>query len=223
MPNRRLAVNQGFIQTDEDIRAGVRALRRKCPVLRRVHDLTGDPPLRRRPAGLEGLCRIVVAQQLSTASATAIWDRFRKIVDPFEASTMLALGDDGLRPAGLSRPKLRTLRAVAEAVVNGALQLDSLTGATDEAVHEMLTSVSGLGPWSADVFLLFCLGRRDAFAPGDLALQVAAAHAFELGGRPGAVDVLALAERWRPWRGVAARLLWAYYPTIRRNRAGLPV
>src|SRR5262245_21117556 len=121
MPRVRLTVNHGFIQTDDDIRAGVRALRRKCPVLRRIHDTTGDPPLRRRPAGLEGLCRIVVAQQLSTASATAIWNRLSTIVDPFDAETLLAASDEAFRSAGLSRPKVKTLRAVAEAVVSGNL------------------------------------------------------------------------------------------------------
>jgi len=124
---------------------------------------------------------------------------------------------------GLSRPKIRTLRAVAAAVTTGALPLESLGDASDEAIHEMITSVSGLGPWTADVFIMFCLGRRDAFAAGDLALQVAAAHAFGLERRPSIAELVELAERWRPWRGVAARLLWAYYPTIRPKRSGLPV
>jgi DNA-3-methyladenine glycosylase II len=223
MPQLRVAVNQGFIHTDEDILAGVKALRRKCPVLRDIHDQTGNPPLRRRPPGLEGLCRIVVAQQLSTASATAIWTRFQAAVDPFTAETMLGLSDEALRAAGLSRPKVRTLRAIVEATTSGALRLEALDGASDETVHEMLTSVSGLGPWSADVFLLFCLGRRDAFAAGDLALQIAVADAFGLDRRPSIAEFTAMAERWRPWRGVAARLLWAYYPLIRQKRSGLPV
>jgi DNA-3-methyladenine glycosylase II len=92
----------------------------------------------------------------------------------------------------------------------------------DEHVHSELTRVNGIGPWTADIFLMFCLGRRDAFAAGDLALQVAAEGALGLDSRPSAVELLDLAERWRPWRGVAARLLWAYYPVLKR-RTGAPV
>lgn len=209
------------IETEDDIRAGIRTLRRRCEVMRRVHDATGMPPLRRRPAGLEGLARIIIGQQLSVASAGAIWARFEALVSPLDAARLLGTSDAELRSIGLSGGKIRTLRAVSSAMENG-LDLARLDAAADEDVHAALTAVSGIGPWSADIFLLFCLGRPDAFAAGDLALQVAAQHAFGLAERPDARALLELAERWRPWRAVAARLLWSYYRVV-KARSGAPV
>lgn len=213
----------GIIDTDEDIRAGMRALRRKCPHLRRVHDITGDPPLRRRPAGFEGLARIVVGQQLSTASAAAIWSRLEIAISPLSPEALLSANDEVLRSAGLSMPKMRTLRNVARAAAEGELAIETLAALPDEAIHEQLTRISGIGPWTADIFIMFCLGRRDAFAAGDLALQVAAEGAMSLGNRPSSAELLELAERWRPWRGVAARLLWAYHPILKDRRSGAPL
>ena len=188
-----------IIAAESDLREGVRALRRRCAVMRRVHDAAGDPPLRRRPPGFEGLARIVVGQQLSTASANAIWGRFRALIEPFDAKTLLAAPEESLRGAGLSGPKIRTLRAVACAVAERRLDLEGLIDAEDEAVHAALTAVSGLGPWTADIFLMFCLGRRDAFAASDLALQVAAAGVLGIGRRPSPRELIDIAERWRPW------------------------
>lgn len=223
MPKLRTRTVPGFIETEADIAKGVRALRRACPIMRRAHDIAGDPPLRRRPAGFEGLARIVVGQQLSTASAGAIWGRFVETVQPCTAITMLAASDEALRGVGLSRPKIRTLRALSAAVAAGTLDIEGLVSASDEDVHEALTAVSGIGPWTADIFIMFCLGRADAFAVGDLALQIAAQHVAGLQARPSPAELAELAERWRPWRGVAARLLWAYYPHMRKVQSGLPV
>ena len=223
MPTTRGAPGRGSLDTAEDIRAGVRALRRKCAAMRHVHDATGDPPLRRRPAGLEGLARIVVGQQLSIASAGAIWGRVAVAIQPLRADVLLQASDEKLTGTGLSRAKIKTLRAIAIAVADDGLDLERLAGASDEAVHEALRRVSGVGPWTTDIFLMFCLGRRDAFAAGDLALQVAAQHALGLADRPSAPELLELAERWRPWRGVAARLLWAYYRLGKRPGSGAPV
>jgi DNA-3-methyladenine glycosylase II len=219
---RRRALNRRCIETEVDLREGIKALRRKCEVMRRVHDVTGLPPLRRREAGFEGLARIVVAQQVSVASATAIWSRFEAAVRPLAAAALLRLSDDELRAIGLSRPKMRTLRAVSAAVVDG-LDLDGLSVADDEDVHARLTAISGIGPWTADIYLMFCLGRADSFAAGDLALQIAAQHAFGLQERPSPLALTELAQDWRPWRGVAARLLWAYYRTVRATKSGMPV
>ena len=204
-----------LIIADKDIREGIRALRRKCAYVRRMHDLAGDPPLRRREPGFEGLARIVVAQQLSVASANAIWNRFAAMVEPMHAAVVLAKTDDELRTAGLSRPKIRTLRAISAAVAHEGLRFDMFEEASEEAVHQALTRVSGVGPWTADIFLMFCLGRSDAFAAGDLALQEAVRIAFDLESRPSAAELLEIADRWRPWRGVAARLLWGYYKAVK--------
>jgi DNA-3-methyladenine glycosylase II len=218
----RTPVEPRIIASDDDVRDGVRALRRKCTTMRRVHDLAGHPPLRRRPAGFEGLARIIVGQQLSVASASAIWTRTAAACAPFEPRVLLALKDEHLAGAGLSRPKIRTLRAVASACCDG-LDLERLEHATAEEVHDALTTVKGIGPWTADIYIMFCLGRADGWAPGDLALQIATQHAFALDERPDEERMLEIAERWRPWRGVAARLLWAYYAAVKQQRTAVPV
>lgn len=197
------------LKSARDIRAGARALRTLCPVMRRVHDLIGDPPLRRHPPGFEGLARIVVGQQLSMASAAAIWQRTAAAVVPFDADTFLAQDDATLRRAGLSQGKVKTLRAVAHAIQSGELSLDAEL--PDIELAEALHRIRGIGPWTADIYMLFCLGRTDGFAAGDLALQVAVQRAFALDTRPSAPALAEIAERWRPWRGVAAHLLWAFY------------
>lgn len=190
--------------------------------MQHVHDTAGDPPLRRRPAGFEGLARIIVGQQLSVASASAIWERTAAACRPFEPHVLLVVKDKQLAGAGLSRPKVRTLRAIATACQNG-LDLARLEHASEDEVHAALTEVVGIGPWTADIYIMFCLGRADGWAPGDLALQIAAQQALGLAERPGRDEMMAIAERWRPWRGVAARLLWAYYAAVKQKRAAVPV
>lgn len=198
------------------MRAGVRALRRKCPHMRAIHDRTGDPPLRDYLPGFAGLARIVVGQQVSLASALAIWGRLQAAVQPVTPETFLLADDATLRAVGLSGGKVRTLRGIATAIANG-FDLEGLTTAPEAVVHEQLTSLSGIGPWTADIYALFCLGRADAFASGDLALQTVARLVMELDDRPSRDELLAIAERWRPWRGVAAHLLWAYYKVADRT------
>lgn len=212
-----------IIETDDDVLAGVRSLRRKCPILRRAHDLAGHPPLRRREAGFEGLARIIVGQQLSVASAAAIWGRFEQALRPLDALAVSAASDEMLRAAGLSGGKIRTLRAVSSAIVGGQLDLAALDHAPDAVVHESLRQVSGIGPWTADIYLMFCLGRADAFAAGDLALQIAAALAAEQGDRLTLAELEEMSERWRPWRSVAARVLWAYYAAAKAQKSAIPV
>jgi DNA-3-methyladenine glycosylase II len=213
-----------IIVTEADIRDGVKALRRKCATIRYVHDTAGDPPLRRAAAGFEGLARIIVGQQLSVASAAAIWGRTTAACQPFEAAGLLRLSDKQLAGVGLSRSKIRSLRAIATACTDG-LDLGALDSASNEEIHAALTAVLGIGPWTADIYIMFCLGRADAWAPGDLALQIAMQRAFALPARPEKNDMMTLAERWRPWRGVAARLLWAYYATLKAKAksAAVPV
>ena len=211
------------IESEDDVRLGIRALRRKCGVMRRVHDATGMPPLRRNRAGFSGLARIIVGQQLSVASASAIWARCEQVIKPMSAKTIAGLDDEALRSAGLSRPKVRPMRAVSTAVLNGEQQISRLGSHSDADIHAAMTAVPGIGPWTADIFLLACLGRPDAFAAGDLALQVAAQHAFELDQRPSTAELLELAETWRPWRGVSARLLWSYYRVVKNRNSGMPL
>lgn len=203
------------IETTADVAAGVRALKRVCPAMARAHALTGDPPLRRWSPGLPGLVRIIVGQQLSTASANAIHTRLSAAVGPLDAAALAACPDDTLRAAGLSGPKIKTLRALGLAVSEGHLDLDTLASADIECVRTMLTSIGGIGPWTADIYLMFCRGDADAFAPGDLALQIGAARLFQHEARPTPAELTQIAERWRPWRGIAARLIWAYYGAVK--------
>jgi DNA-3-methyladenine glycosylase II len=144
-------------------------------------------------------------------------------VTPFEAAPLMVTPDEVLRSAGLSAGKIRTLRAVAAAVLEGRLDLVNLAQHSDEDVHETLTAVTGIGPWTADIYIMFCLGRADGFAPGDLALQVALQMAAGLETRPNPKELAAFAERWRPWRSVAAILLWAYYKVRKDAGAAIPV
>lgn len=212
----RVIVHEG------DIRDGIKALRRKCAIMRRLHDLAGDPPLRRNQPGFAGLARIIVGQQVSVASADAIWRRFETIAQPMSAEVVAAMSDDDFRAAGLSRPKVKTLRAIAYTVAGG-LDLEALAIIDEAVAREQLLAISGIGPWTADIYLMFCAGRADVFAPGDLALQIAAQLAFELEERPDARALAEIAERWAPWRGVAARMLWAYYRIVRQMKSGAPV
>jgi DNA-3-methyladenine glycosylase II len=119
----------------------------------------------------------------------------------------------------LSKTKVATLRGLAEAIDNGSLDLDALATESEATIHERLTALKGIGPWTADIYILFCLARADAWSPGDLALQLAIKDALELEARPDQALMTELAEAWRPWRAVAARMLWAYYAARRRTSA----
>lgn len=189
----------------------------------RIVALTGPPPLRRSAPDLEGLARIVVGQQLSVASAEAIWRRTHATLAPLTAPRLVEASEADLRATGLSAPKIRTLRALGTAICRDGLDLERLADASDDRVREQLTAVSGIGPWTADIFILFCLGRSDGWAAGDLALQLALQRIFALPARPSPAETVAMAERWRPWRGVAARLLWGYYGLARRNAGEAPL
>lgn len=205
------------ITCDADLEEGMAALAARDPGWRAIIARTGLPPLRLREGGLAGLAGIIVAQQLSVASARAVWARFESVFVPLTPERLLAATDDDMRLSGLSRPKQRTLLALASALAEERLVLEALAGMSPEDVHARMTAISGIGPWTADVYLLFCLGHRDGFAAGDLAIQEAARQAFGLGARPKAAELEAMAEAWRPWRGVAARLLWAYYAVLKRR------
>ena len=203
------------------LREAAERLRAKDPeIVETLIAIGGPPPLRRREPGFAGLAAIIVSQQLSTASANAIFGRLASRIDPLEASRLAEAGDDDLRACGLSTPKVRALRSAAVAVAEGSLDLAGLAALDAAGAHNALVSIKGIGPWTADIFLLFCLGHPDAFPAGDLALQEAARLALGLKRRPDTARLERIAERWRPWRGVAARMLWAYYRSAKR-RSGM--
>ncbi len=180
-------------------------------------ETAGAPPLRKRDAGLAGLAWIVISQQVSTASANAIHARFMARFPTPDATGILACTDEDLRACGLSAPKIRTLRAVCEAAVSGALDFAALPAMEARSAHDALVAIKGVGPWTADIFLLFSLGHPDAWPAGDLALQEAARIALKLRSRPDAAGLEKIGERWRPHRGAAARLLWAYYGAVKQQ------
>jgi DNA-3-methyladenine glycosylase II len=211
-----------YIHTEADLDAALAGLLEVDPRLSRILSIAGRPPLRRRPDGFAGLASIVVAQQLSTASARAILGRLTAAFDPFDHSAILRARRDKLARLGLSAAKIRTLKAIAKAIDKGDLNLAALITLPADEAHRILTALHGIGPWTADIYLLFCLGHADAWPAGDLALQEAARLAFDLKTRPAAKAMEDLAEGWRPWRGAAACLLWSYYRATKR-REGAPV
>ena len=211
-----------LLETDEVLKRGLGELTRADAVMAALVEQGALPKLRKRPPGFEGLAWIVVGQQVSTASAAAIWSRLRQVLEPATPETFLGLSDEALRAAGLSAGKVRTLRAVSTEIVEDRLPLDRLHEAPADEAHDLLTRVKGIGPWTADIYLLFCLGHPDAFPAGDLAVQEAARIAYGLEQRPDPKALTTLAEGWRPWRGVAAKVLWAYY-RIAKAREGSPV
>ena len=219
-----LTMSYRIIETEADIAEGAGALVRDCVYMARVYEVTGPPPLRRRENGFPGLARIIVGQQLSVASAGAIWGRFENAVHPFDAGTLLRKRQGTLRKCGLSAGKIKTLRTIAEAIRGGTLDLSVLAGAQEDEIRQTLTALKGVGPWTADIYIMFCLGRADAWAPGDLALKYAVRGSCGLEELPDEAAMLEMAERWRPWRGVAARMLWAWYGLRRtRERSAAPL
>ncbi|WP_193174764.1 DNA-3-methyladenine glycosylase family protein [Oricola nitratireducens] len=211
----------GAIATMEDIERGLFYLRRADPRLADIIAQSGEVPLRRSEPGFASLASIIVSQQVSKQSADAIWQRLVTLIDPLDPASYLAGGEDAWRAAGLSRPKQRTLIAVSEAVLENRLDLDRMCRIDGESALAQMTAIRGIGPWTAEVYLLFAAGHPDIFPAGDVALQSAVADAFGLDARPGDRELRRLAESWAPWRGVAARLFWAFY-AARRGRNVAP-
>src|SRR5262245_19972841 len=211
-----------FIHTEADLDHAIARLVDADPRFGAILSQAGRPPLRRRADGFAGLASIVVSQQVSRASASAIWGRLVATCDPFDHTAVLRARPAKLARAGLSAAKIRTLKAIAKAIDNGELDLPSLVHMPADEAHAALTAVHGIGPWTADVYLLFCLGHADTWPAGDLALQEAARLLLALKTRPTSKEMGPLAESWRPWRGAAACMLWSYY-RITKQREGAPI
>ncbi|MFL4470950.1 DNA-3-methyladenine glycosylase [Tateyamaria armeniaca] len=199
-----------IIKTEADVAEGAAWLATRDPALARALEQAGPLPLRRRPDGFAALFNAIIGQHVSTASASAIWARLETggMITP---DGVIAAGEDGLRAAGLSRQKIAYALALAEA----GIDFDALRHAPDGDVIATLTSVKGIGVWTAEIYAMFALGRADVFAPGDLALQEAARVIFDLDERPKEKALRAMAEDWSPWRAVAARLFFTYYRVIK--------
>ncbi|MGE0231985.1 MAG: DNA-3-methyladenine glycosylase [Flavobacteriaceae bacterium] len=208
------------LDCQEDLEKALRALAAECPVIEVSLTHAGMPALRRREPGFEGLVRIITGQQLSVAAAATIHGRL-EASGPVIPARFAPSNEAELRACGLSAPKIRTLRAVAAAIGEGRLTPESLGTMPQEEARRQLTAISGIGPWTADIFLLFCLGRADIWPAGDIALQAAVGMAHRLEWRPGAEEAAEFAARWRPYRGAAAHLMWALYAAV-KARGALP-
>jgi DNA-3-methyladenine glycosylase II len=206
-----------FLHTEADLLAGLAELVKLDPRLAPVAETAGAFSLRRREGGYAGLCAIVCGQQVSVASAAAMRDRLFAAFDPFHHDTVRLARTDKLKRLGLSNAKIKSIKEIAKAVGKGAIDLNAVGEMDADAAHALLTALHGVGPWTADIYLLFCLGHADAFPAGDLAVQEAARIALALRKRPDAKQLTKIAEAWRPWRGVAAHLMWAYYHAVKKR------
>jgi DNA-3-methyladenine glycosylase II len=209
-----------FIRSDEDLAFHIEALAGAHPVFASLAAETGDVPIRWLDGGFRGLVWVVTGQQISVAAGRAIFNRLDEAVGGITAEAIAAASDGVLRGAGFSAPKIRTLRALQAAALDGGLDLESLEQLSVGEAIAALSSIKGIGPWTAEVYLLFAAGHPDIFPAADLALQESARLAFALDARPAARDLRMMSDAWSPWRSAAARLLWAYY---RVKKGGKPV
>lgn len=209
------------LETQSDLEEAVQALVKRDPRLKPVLATAGMPALRRREPGFTGLAHIVCGQQLSTASAAAIWGRLSAAFDPFDHDAVRRARTDRLGRLGLSAAKIKTLKHLAREIVAQRLNLEVLAEEDADAAHHTLISLPGIGPWTADVYLLFCLGHGDAWPAGDLAVQEGIKIGLGLPARPTEKQMAPLAEPWRPLRGAAAHLWWSYYRAVKKREGVL--
>ncbi|ANW04519.1 DNA-3-methyladenine glycosylase family protein [Bradyrhizobium icense] len=209
------------LNSQSDLEDAVLALVKQDPRLKPILELTGMPALRQREPGFAGLAGIVCGQQLSTASAGAIWARLTAAFDPFDHEVIRKTRADRLGRLGLSAAKIKTLKHIARELAAERLNLEVLAEEDADAAHHTLTALPGIGPWTADIYLLFCLGHGDAWPAGDLAVQEAVKIGLGLKMRPTAKQMAPLAEPWRPLRGAAAHLWWSYYRVLKKREGVL--
>lgn len=211
------------IRNQKDVDNRLVQLLERSPLLEPIAKAAGRLPLRLQEPGFPGLARIIIGQQVSTASAAAIHKRFLEHINPVTPENFITAGELTWVTIGLSRAKQTTLSGLASALIDNSLNLEQLIEETPEAAIDRLTELKGIGPWTAEVYLLFCAGHSDIFPAGDLALQEAVRFAFELETRPTTQQTREIAAQWAPFRGIAARLFWAYYRSVRQGREGIPV
>ena len=171
----------------------------------------GAPPMWRRPAGFSTLVHIILEQQVSLKSAKAMLIRLQSAIDPFSPERFVELGETHLRSLGVTRQKSAYLVHLSNSILNGELSIAGLSRVSDDEVRTKPTRIKGIGSWSADVYLLMAMRRGDIWPAGDLALAVAAQNLLRLEKRPTPGELKAIAEKWRPYRAVAARMLWQHY------------
>lgn len=203
-----------------EMEAAVRALAKRCKAIRRAHREVGVPAWRVRPPGYAELARIIAYQQLSTKAAATIWSRVEILLGKVTPKATLAAAEGDLRACGLSRPKIGHIKSIAAAVEAGSLNFRRLARKSDDAAREELTAVKGVGPWTADVYLMFALGRHDVFPHADIGLSESYRLLMGEETRATVKEFLEIGERWRPYRGVAAVLLWSWINAERGKKTG---
>lgn len=208
--------------TPEDVAAARLALVAADPALARAHAATPVFDWRVREGGFSGLLRMIVDQQVSLASAAAIWKRVEAGLEgAVTPEAVLARDIETLRGFGLSIQKARYAHEIAQAQAEGRIDFDHLERLSDRDAVAALTAIKGVGRWTAETFLMFCEGRADLFPAGDVALQEAMRWADRAAERPNEKAACARAEIWRPHRGVAAHLLWGWYGGVKRGEIAL--
>lgn len=210
------------MRTQRQVTHDLRQLLALDPQLVPVSRVAGKVVPRGRPAGFEGLARIICGQQLSVRSADAIWSRLADRGGARSAQAFLDLGEAGLQGVGLSRTKFVYLQAAARAVASGELDLEGVVTLQAGQAVAAMTRHKGIGPWTAEIYLMFCAGHPDVFPVGDLALRKAVAEALAMGAEVDPQSLSTLAARWAPYRSTAALLFWRFYAAV-RQRQGVPV
>jgi DNA-3-methyladenine glycosylase II len=211
------------IETGEDIQSGLLALQKLDPDLKPIIKHAGKVLLRREAPGFAGLSRIIIGQHVSTASASAIHRRFVDLINPVTPQNFLAQTQETLIAIGLTRAKQTAIANCAQAITDGTLNLDTISELKAEEAIAKLTELKGIGPWTAEIYLLFCTGHPDIFAAGDVAIREAYRHANNLENRPDEKHLRQIATKWSPYRGIATRLFWSYYESVKGSGKGQPV
>jgi DNA-3-methyladenine glycosylase II len=205
--------------TDRGLAHGARSLGRTDPDIAAVLARHGTPPLWGREPGFPTLVQIILEQQVSLASGRAAFGRLRAVTGEVTPASVASVSERAIRAAGLTRQKAAYVRGLARSLMNGDFDLDAVALMDDERAHAELTRLKGIGPWTADIYLLMALGRRDVWPRRDLALAAAMREVKRLRRLPTAERQLQISEAWRPWRAVAARALWHHYLSTPRIRA----
>ena len=209
------------LNSQDDLDGALRTLLVQDPRLQPVFDMVieavGQPALRRRAPGFAGLASTICGQQLSTFAAAAIWARMVETYNEVHHDHIRLARADKLRRLGLSVAKIKTLKFIAGEIAAGRLDLERLADTPADEAHATLTALHGIGPWTADIYLLFCLGHGDAWPAGDLAVQEAIRIGLGLRSRPTVKEMAAIGEAWRPHRGAAAHLFWSYYKVVKAS------
>ena len=208
------------LNSPEALARQLRALLRRDPTLRPIAKQAGPFEIRLTPAGFSGLARVVCGQQLSVASARAIWSRFAALEGALDPAHYLSLSEETVRAVGFSAGKYRTVRVIAEAIVAGDLDLGAVETMSAEDAVAYLTAHKGIGRWTAEIYLMFCVGHPDIFPVGDLALRKAVGHALNMDEAPTEQELAKIAAPWSPYRHAAALMFWKYYAAVMRKTSG---